>query len=123
MTAHLSDKSEDESEFFINSYYNNQTFYSILIDTRTIRVSTTGILQVRSLQRRISSILIDESTKEHHYIIFRKNNTNSINTIIVPTPIRDLRFQIILLIIPFLLYLNDIDRLNVTFDNIKNILY
>ena len=44
-------------------------------------------------------------------------------TITVPTPISDIRFQVVLLIILFLLCLNDMDRLNVTFDNIKNVLY
>jgi leucyl aminopeptidase (aminopeptidase T) len=92
LTAHLSDKSEDESESFISSRYNDQTFHGIFIDTGAARISTTGILQVRSLQRRIPNILINESTKEYHHIAFGAGDVTSIETITVPTPISDIRF-------------------------------
>jgi hypothetical protein len=49
LTAHLSDKIEDESESFVSNRYNDQTFYGIFIDTGATGVSTAGIQQVRSL--------------------------------------------------------------------------
>jgi hypothetical protein len=125
LTAHLPDnsKAEDESESFVSSRYDNQIFYGILIDTGAAGVSTAGIQQVRSLQRRMPSISIDESTKGHHHIAFRAGDATSMGTITVPTPIGDIRFQVVLSMISFLLCLTDMDRLNVAFDNIANVLY
>jgi hypothetical protein len=40
---------EDESEFFISSRYNNRVFHDILIDTGAAGVSIAGIQQVRFL--------------------------------------------------------------------------
>jgi hypothetical protein len=92
LTAHLPDKAEDENESFVSSRYDDQTFHGILIDTGAAGVSTAGILQVRSLQRKILSILIDESTKGHHHIAFGAGDAISMRTITVPTPINDIRF-------------------------------
>jgi hypothetical protein len=40
---------EDESESFISSRYDDQTFHGILIDTGAAGVSTADIQQIRSL--------------------------------------------------------------------------
>jgi hypothetical protein len=46
LIVYLPDKAaedEDEREYFINNKYNNQIFYSILINTRAAGVSTADI--------------------------------------------------------------------------------
>ena len=68
-------------------------------------------------------VSIDKSTRGNHHITFGAGDATSMGTITVPTPIGEIRFQVVPAMIPFLLCLTDMDRLNVTFNNIENILY
>ena len=46
----------------------------------------------------------------------------SISSFVLNTPIRVIKFNIIYINIPFLLYLADINKLKVIYNNIKNVL-
>ncbi|KAM7182740.1 hypothetical protein V8F20_012848, partial [Naviculisporaceae sp. PSN 640] len=51
-----------------------------------------------------------------------KKSFNSLNTITILTPIKEITFHIIPINTPFLLYLNNIDHINITFNNLNNTL-
>jgi hypothetical protein len=55
-------------------------------------------------------------------IYFSKGTVIFFSIIRVQTPLKYIIFYIILINIPFLLYIKDIDRLGIKFNNFKNIL-
>ena len=54
--------------------------------------------------------------------MFKIRETFSLRTTDVKTPIRTVTFYIVLADVLFLLYLEDIDKLNVKFNNLDNVL-
>ena len=70
----------------------------------------------------LPSIMLNILIVGQHYIYFRKGSAVSIKTAIINTPIRTIKFYIILVNTPFLFYIKDIDDLNVCLDNTCNVL-
>jgi len=59
---------------------------------------------------------------EDHHIRFRKGFTIAKGTVTVETLLKPITFYIIPENIPFLYYIQDIDRIRVKLNNLKNIL-
>ena len=113
---------EDAYTFIIEgtSRYDSCYFYGIVIDTGISKYSTTGFDQFQVLQRINGDVILDEITKGQVTVQFSISGDTSIGSAKVETPIGQVEFYIILVKIPFLLSLGDMDKLGVYFNNLTN---
>lgn len=98
------------------------TFRGILPDTGASGCSSAGEPQVKALQRIQPHAFLDKSTAGRHRIRFGKGDCESLGTIHVTTPIGTIPFEILPTDTPFLMCLQDMDRLKVTYDNIRDVM-
>jgi hypothetical protein len=109
--------------FMPESRYSMTTFYSIMPDSGAAGVSTAGHPQFQALQQKLPSITLDRTTAGKATIRFGSGNAlESIGTTTVPTPLGPIDFHVIPADTPFLLCLQDMDRLGIKFDNLQNYL-
>ena len=101
--------------------YSTAVFIRIIIDTRAAERFTAGVSQFRALQN-VQSVQLDKSRAEEIIITFGIGNTSSLGTAEVNTPIGRVTFHIMPADVPFLLYLQDLDRLRAKYDNLKDVL-
>jgi hypothetical protein len=106
---------------YLSDRYSTGVFIGILIDTGAAKRSTAGKAQFVALQRH-QQVKLDESRAGEASIQFGIGGTTSIGTADVQTPIGMITFHIVFADVPFLLCLDDIDRLKVRFDNLENVL-
>jgi hypothetical protein len=85
-------------------------------------VSTAGEPQFTALQRLDPSIRLNTSTAGQQRIKFGKGEAISIGTATVPTPLGPITFHVVPANTPFLLCLQDMDRIGAKLDNIDNML-
>jgi hypothetical protein len=105
--------------FMPESRYSTRTFYGIMPDSGAAGVSTAGHPQFWALQQELLSITLDRTTANKAIIRFGGGNAlESIDTTTVPTPLGPIDFHIILADTLFLLYLRDMDRLEIKFNNL-----
>lgn len=102
--------------------YSSGSFQGIMLDSGATNVSTAGEPQYKALQIPIPSIRLDKSTADNHNVRFSKGNSLLLITITIPTPFRNTNFLVVPSKTLYLLCINDIDRLGIKFDNIKNVL-
>ena len=114
--------SNSNSVFMNDNRYSSETFQGILPDTGAAGVSTAGEPQFRALQRQDPSIKLDTSTAGQQRIRFGKGEAVSKGTATVLTPLGPITFHVIPANTPFLLCLQDMDRIGVKLDNIENML-
>lgn len=108
--------------FSFDDRYSEQIFHGIMPDTGAAGVSTAGESQVRALQRLDDSIKIDKSTAGEHTIRFGKGTAVSLGTVRVQTPLGLITFCVVPTNTPFLLCIEDMDKLGVKLDNLHNLL-
>jgi hypothetical protein len=94
----------------------------IMPDSGAAEVSTAGEPQATTLQQLDTTIKLDTSTAEQQTIRFGKGTATSLGTIDVPTPIGVIIFHVVPANTPFLLCLQDMDRMRVKLDNLQNVL-
>ena len=111
----------DETLTF-HSRYTSETFQGIMPDSGAAGVSTAGKPQVLALQRLDPTIKLDTIAAGLHTIRFGKGEVISQEIIIILTLINDIPFHVVLINTPFLLYINNIDRMGVKLDNLENML-
>jgi hypothetical protein len=102
------------------SRYDSRHFYGVVIDTSASKYSTAGFSQFQALQYTNINVILDETTKGQVTVQFSIGSTSSIRSARVNTPIRQVKFHIMLAKTPFLLSLADIDKLGVYFNNLSN---
>ena len=113
---------EHDSVFTFEDRYSAKIFQGIMPDTGAAGVSTAGELQSIALQQLDPSIHLDTSTAGQHRIRFGKGEAVSIGTLRVPTPLGIVIFHVLPTNTPFLLCLRDMDKLQVRYDNLENVL-
>ena len=104
-------------EVFMLQHYDEQTFQGILPDTGASGMSTAGQGQAKALIRRMPNT--EHSTEGGSTIRFGKGSTTTVGTITVDTPIGRITFHVVPTMTPFLLSLNDMNRMNVYLNNVK----
>ena len=110
-----------DGELFTLTQYNEMEFHGIMPDTGAARVSTGGEPQFRALQRELPAVRLDESEAGKATIRFGPGKSiSSIGLAIVPTPFGPINFHILPQNTPFLLCLDDMDKLGVIFNNLHN---
>jgi hypothetical protein len=91
-------------------------------DTGAAGVSTAGEGQVTALQKMDPTIRIDTRKAGKHTIRFGKGKAVSKGIIKVPTPLGQITFHVVPANTPFLYCIQDMDRMVVKLDNLKNLL-
>ena len=107
-----------------SSRYTSDVFLGIVVDTGASKKSTAGYGQFRALQRSnpAMELELDTSTKGQVTVQFGIGSTSSIGTANVHTPIGEVQFHIVDASTPFLLCLADMDKLQVYYNNIQDVL-
>jgi hypothetical protein len=109
--------------FVSTSRYSEAQFHGIMIDCGAASYSTAGYSQYIALQRAAKGIILDSSTSGTIEMKFGPGDPlRSVGHIDLMTPIGNVRFHVLEAATPFLLSLSDLDRLNVYFDNLRNVL-
>ena len=90
-------------------------------DSGAAGVSTAGKPQVLALQRLDPTIKLDTIAAGLHTIRFGKGEVISHEIVTIPTLISDIPFHVVPANTPFLLYINNIDRIGIKLDNLENI--
>ena len=105
-----------------SSRYTSDVFLGIVVDTGASKKSTAGYGQFRALQQSNPAVELDTSTKGQVTVRFGIGSTSSIGTANVHTPIGEVQFHIVNANTPFLLCLADMDKLQVYYNNIQDVL-
>jgi hypothetical protein len=101
-----------------SSRYTLDVFLGIVVDIGASKKSTAGYGQFQALQQSNPAVELDTSTKGQVIVQFRIGSTSSIGTTSVHTPIGEVQFHIVDANTPFLLYLVDMDKLQVYYNNV-----
>jgi hypothetical protein len=111
------------TSFTLEGRYSATTFHGIMPDSGAAGVSTAGQPQFHALRNELPSVTLDESTAGNATIKFGSGSKiSSIGTTTVPTPLGPMQFHVVPTDTPFLLCLQDMDRLGIKFDNLRNCL-
>lgn len=102
--------------------YTLDNFYEIMINTRVSKQLITRYKQYLAYKKNVTLIQINKAEAWTINVYFDIGFTFSIKSLLLDIPIGILKFYIIEADTFFLLYLKDIDKLNVYFNNLKNIL-
>ncbi len=102
----------------INSRYDDQEFKSILMNCDAANRFTESIEQFKALQR-ISNVVLNKKTIESS-IRFDIDDTLILEFVDLNIPLEVITFHIVEINIPFLLCLNDLNRLSIYFNNLIN---
>lgn len=108
--------------FNLQSRYNHMTFEGILPDTGASGVSTGGLPQFQALQKLMPKLQLDTRSAGDHSIRFGQGDCESIGSVEVPLQFGPVVFHIVPANTPFLLCLQDMDRLRLRLDNLDNCL-
>jgi hypothetical protein len=88
-------------------------------DTGASGISTAGYPQYLALQRLYPEVYLDRATKGRN-IKFGKGSTSTEGTIQVPTPLGIITFHVVAADTPFLLCIQDMDRVGAYLQNLEN---
>jgi hypothetical protein len=108
----------------VKSRYSLDVFKGIIINTGASTKSTTGLGQFQALQYITPTIELelDTFTRGQVTVQFSVGSATLISTTNVCTPVGQVEFYVVNTSTPFLLYLADIDKLRVYYDNIRDVL-
>jgi hypothetical protein len=118
------EKAREESHFFtFYNRYDGETFQGIIPDTGAAGTSTAGELQVKALQRKLPYVTINTATAGNHKVRFGDGPEKSfLGTANVQTPFGTINFAIMPINTLFLLCLANMNRHNVYYNNVDNML-
>jgi polyhydroxyalkanoate synthesis regulator phasin len=111
-----------EEIFTFEERYSAAKFQGIMPDSGASGVSTAGEPQFQALQREDPSIVLVRTGANDHTIRFGKGTADVKGTAVVHTPVGPITFHIVSANTPFLYCIQDMDKMNVRFDNLKNVL-
>ena len=104
------------------SRYTSTVFMGIIIDTAASKKSTGGYGQFQALQKSDPTVSLDTSTRGQVKVQFGIGTTTCIGTTEIMTPVGKVQFHIVPVDTPFLLSLADMDRLQIEFSNLRNVI-
>jgi hypothetical protein len=104
------------------SRYSSDYFYSVVIDTSASIYSIVGYGQFQVLQHLDSIVQLDTFTKGSVKTRFGIDTSSFIRFVKVIILISEVEFYVIYIKTPFLLYLVNMDKLGVYFNNLQNLL-
>ena len=101
--------------------YTSTTFIGIIIDTGAANKSTAGHNQFKALQNENPTVSLDSSTAGQVKVQFGIGESVSLGTTEIRPPVGKVLFHVVPADTTFLLFLADMDRLKIKFDNIENV--
>ena len=107
--------------FITTERYTKVFFFEILIDTETLRYSTIDYKQFLAYNKIIETTINSAKTEIIH-VQFDIKSISFIEFLIITIFINQIEFHVIKIDTFFLLCLTDLDRLNVYYNNINDIL-
>ncbi|KAI1000166.1 hypothetical protein K3495_g8031 [Podosphaera aphanis] len=112
-TVHLSEK------FVVDRRYSSEKFHGILLDTGASYSSTTGYPQAQAHMTEFNA-KIDTNNAENLLAHFGVGESRSIGSMDVESPIGSIKFYVVEVNTPFLLCLQDMDKLGVYPNNMTD---
>jgi hypothetical protein len=103
----------------IDSRYDDSEFKKILVDCDAAERSIEDMRQFKALQRISNNLALNKKTTDSS-IKFEIDNTLILGFIDLNISLEAITFHIVEINIPFLLCLNDFDRLSIYFNNLIN---
>ncbi|XMA09892.1 hypothetical protein WAI453_002683 [Rhynchosporium graminicola] len=107
--------------FIFTDRYSSGRFQGIMPDTGASGISSAGEAQFIALQKEHPGIKLDTSLPPNS-IVFGSGSSQIKGIVHVPTPVGIVTFHVVTANTPFLMCLQDMDRLGVKFDNLRNVL-
>ncbi|RAL58014.1 hypothetical protein DID88_006780 [Monilinia fructigena] len=127
MYAILGPKVDHEKIAFSTTYansfysrYSKKEFQGIVIDTGASKWSTVGYGKYQAYKENVDNIEMDTTRAGVAKVAFGIGKTESIGSIRITLPLGNVEFHVVTAETPFLLSLQDMDRLGVYYNNIKN---
>ena len=118
LTPHKS----DPFTYITSERYPSDEFYGIMIDIGASERSTERYGQFFAYKKKIKHVHVDKSRAEAVNVQFSIGSTYSIGSLLLDTLIGIVEFYIVEADTPFLLCIKDIDKLDVYFNNLENLL-
>ncbi len=112
----------DPFTYITSERYTSDEFYGIMIDTGASKRSTAGYGQYLAYKKNVTPIQVDKAKAGAVNVQFGIGSTSSIGSLLLDTPIGIIEFHVVEADTPFLLCLEDMDNLNVYFNNLENVL-
>lgn len=122
--THVEDSSEghnEDTEQYLNACYSESKWHGLLIDIGAARRSTVGFKQYQAFQELFGNAL-DTTDKYKVDIRFGIGTTTTIGAIHVETPMGAVDFYVAHADTPFLLSLADMDRLQIYYNSVKDVI-
>ena len=116
------DREQDPFVYITTEYYTPKEFYGVIINISTSKKSTTGYSQYLAYKATNDYININTTQTGAVNVQFSIGLTILIRSVAVKTLIGLVDFYIVKVNTPFLLYLADMDRLQVYYNNITDTL-
>ena len=111
----------DPFTYITSERYNSDEFYGIMIDTGASKRSTAGYGQYLAYKKHVTPIQVNKTKAGAINVQFGIGSTSSIGSLLLDTPIGIIEFHVVEADTPFLLCLEDMDKLNVYFNNLENV--
>ncbi len=114
-----------ESDTFIyitSEKYTSDEFYGIMIDTGASKRSIAGYRQFLAYTKKIKHVQVHKSRARAVNVQFGIGSTSSIGSLLLDTLIGIVEFHVVEADTSFLLCPEEIDKLNVYFNNLENLL-
>ena len=108
--------------FTFEGRYSSDVFHGIMPDTGASGISTAGEPQLQALQKINALIRLDQTTAGEQQIRFGKGSTVAKGKVTVDTPLGPITFHVVPENTPFLYCIQDMDKMGVRLDNLKNVL-
>jgi hypothetical protein len=110
------------SAFTFDNRYFLYEFQGIMPDSGAAGISLAGEPQVQALQKKDPTIQLDTAAAGSNTIRFGKGTATVKGVVRVPILLGTITFYVVFTNTPFLLCLQDMDAIEVRFNNLKNIL-
>ena len=112
----------DPFTYITSERYTSDEFYGIIIDTGASKQSTAGYGQYLAYKKNVTPIQVDKAKAGAINIQFDIGSISSIRLLLLNIPMGIIKFHVVEVDIPFLLCLEDMDKLNIYFNNLENVL-
>ena len=100
--------------------YPDSHFFGVMIDTGASRISTAGENQYQAYIKTFGNIILDETTAGSATVQFGIGTTLSTGSVEINMPIGTAIFHIVKADTPFLLCLQDMDKMGVYYNNLSD---
>lgn len=112
----------DPFTYISKERYKSDEFYGIMINTIASKQLTAGYEQYLADKKNVISIQVNKEKSGAVNVQFDIGPTSFIGSLLLDIPIRIIEFHVVEADTPFLLCLEDMNKLNVYFNNLENIL-